>query len=280
MRGPCMPLDTCAHVRVRPCASGCRCACVGLWWCVVLCVFVFWRVFVCAAALCARMCPCMRAFCERACACALCAFLSDCIFARVCGWRVCVCSERVCVCVCSERVCAPRHCARTLVARFKPGPCGIYSSAGGGAGGRACARACVRCHRPISRVGRRDDVDLPHTQRGMGCASFPHVRGRRRRRHLRHRRLRRRRRVGKHRRRCAAGLGRGWSGVLDGYSGGTRESYWGTTGVLQGYYRGAIGGSMGYWMGTQGVLDGVLDGVLEGYSGGTRESYWGTTGVL
>jgi hypothetical protein len=97
----------------------------------------------------------------------------------------------------------------------------------------------------FARVGRRRVVGMSRDQRAVGWPTKAHVRDRRRRRHLRHRRLQLQRhhrhpppgRVGERRRRCATGLGRGvWSGVLGGYSGGAREYYWGTTGVLQGYY--------------------------------------------
>jgi hypothetical protein len=141
--------------------------------------------------------------------------------------RVCV---RVCVCVCllvclCARACtacvnelcarAPRGCMRPPIARRRRAV--LIAQPAPRVGGRA--RGCVRCHRPGSRAFcRRCHLDVPHGQRGMGCAFWAHVRGRRRRRHLRHRRQRlgRRRqprqlpgRVGEHRRRCAAGLSLG-----------------------------------------------------------------------
>jgi hypothetical protein len=127
------------------------------------------------------------------------------------------------------RVSVPARCAGTLVARRRL--VGINSSA---CDLRAAARACLRwCDRRAH--GRRCYVDEPHTQAAVGCASLPHVRGRRRRRHLRHRRLLLQDghhhllpgRVGEHRRRCVAGLRQGGGRMVGG-----------TTGVLHGSSRG------------------------------------------
>jgi hypothetical protein len=92
-------------------------------------------------------------------------------------------------CVCSEDVNAPRRCAPShrTAATYD-----IKSSARTA----RCGRAWMRLVPPagLARVGRRCHLDSPHGQRGMGCATFAHVHGRRRRRHLRHRRPRRHRR--------------------------------------------------------------------------------------
>ncbi len=84
---------------------------------------------------------------------------------------------------------------------------------------------------------------MPYGQRGMGWPIWAHVRGRRRRRHLRHRRrlfqwhrqLLLRGRLGEHRRRCAAGLCRWGSvgGVIKGVLSGVQRG--GTRGVLKEY---------------------------------------------
>ncbi len=166
----------------------------------------------------------------------------------------------------------------------------------------AATRAWLQLVPPagLARVGRRCHLDVPHGQRGMGCAIFAHVRGRRRRRHLRHRRQRRRcpklhllrRRVGEHRRRCAAGLSRWgvvggyWMGVLrvlDGYLGtkgwfrGTEEYSREYSWVLRGSYGGATGLPRGT-KGTKGVLR-VVWGTEE-YHRGTQVVLRGTKGVL
>ncbi len=184
----------CVRVQSARAMSVCVCACAHLRVCVHLCA-------------CARVHACMRA-CVSACAWVR-SFRSDCIFARVCVASVCVCSERVR---------ASRRCARPPIARRRlviliARPVPRFAAA------RAWLRSVPTAG--LARVGRRCHLDEPHGQRGMGCAKKAHVRGRRRRRHLRHRRLHRLqllpRRVGQHRRRCTAGLSPG------GGRGGTRR---------------------------------------------------------
>ncbi len=193
----------CASVRER--ARSCACLCndrVRLRVCSCVCV-------------CVHLC---------ACACGACPCVYACLFERMCGF---VRFHRIAI----PRVCAPRRCARPPIAAAA---CGINSSA---RAARRRPRAWLRFGATgrLSRAfGRRCHVDVPHGRRAMGCASLPHVCGRRRRRHLRHRRrlqLQRRqrhqppRRVGEHRRRCAAGPGRGTQG-------GTTEVLRGTKGVV------------------------------------------------
>ncbi len=178
-------------------------------------------VCVCA---CAHLCVCSFA-CVRAC---------PCVHACLCG-RMCV---RLCVAIglrLRARVCSDRVCVRLAAA------CALPSHGGDlrylwldPRRASAAARAWLFSVPPagLARVGRRCHVDEPHGQRGMGSARFAHVRGRRRRRHLRPRRRQRRRRlpqrrVREHRRRCAAELSR-W-GQVGGYSTGVLE--W----VLRGY---------------------------------------------
>jgi hypothetical protein len=137
-----------------------------------------------------------------------------------------VCVLRVCVCVCSEHLCAPRQCARPLVARRR---LAIFIARPAPRFAAACACLWLVPPAGLERVGRRSDVHQSYGQRAVGCAIWAHVRGRRRRRHLRHRRQQRHLtlppllllgRVGEHRRRCAAGLGRGGSaGTRGGYKG-------------------------------------------------------------
>jgi hypothetical protein len=122
------------------------------------------------------------------------------------------------------------------------------------------------------RSGRRCELQQPHPQGGMGCATRALDRDRRRWRHLRHRRLRwhhlLQRRVREHRRRCATELG-GWSRgtgvlrVLAGYLGVPR-GVWSTRGVVEGYLGGHPEGypwaAMGYF---------GYSRVVSGSSGGT-----------
>jgi hypothetical protein len=184
-----------------------------------------------------------------------------CVCARVCGgvrWsaRASVFCRSIgkhllaCVCVCVAGLCVYasalcRRCGGTAATG------GVNSSAGGAGRPRVHGCGSVRSALGVARVGRRCDVDEPHDQRAMGRPIFAHVGDRRRRRHLRHRRLRWHHllqgRVGKHRRRCAAGLSQG--GMVGGY----------TRWVLQGY----CGGTLGYYMG-------VLRGYYRGYSRGTQ----------
>ena len=168
---------------------------------------------------------------------------------------------RACICV---------HACRRVRACVRAGVCVCGPSRGtAGTGGiyRSARRwPCVRFAFLSPRSGRRQNLQQPHPQGGMGGARKAHVRGRRRlRRHLRHRRLQGRhllqRRLGEHRRRCAgrtrSGGGRG--GALGGYYGGTK-----------GYYR----GTKGYYMGTYRLPRGCLggtQGVLMGYSGASTE---------
>jgi hypothetical protein len=172
--------------------------------------------------------------------------LSAPLCARACAWN-----ERVrkhgFVCLCA-RAWDPLgvHCGHS---RGPAATCGIYSSA---RDARVAARACLGlCHRPVfavlrsvsparfARVGRRCDVEIPYGQRAVGWAKRPHVRDRRRRRHLRHRRLGQQRRrhhflqgrVGQHRRGCVTGLA---PGVVGAYRVGTQGVLEGTEGALQG----------------------------------------------
>ncbi len=166
-----------SSVRVRARAmSVCVCACAHVCGCVHL-----------RARTRARVRACMRASVS-ACACN-CAIPSDCTSARMC----------------SERVCALRRCARPPIARRR-----LAVSIARPAPRVAAARAVAfgATGRLSHAFGRRCDVDVPHGQRGMGCATGAHVRGRRRRRHLRHRRLRHRHHlpqgcIREHGRRCA-----------------------------------------------------------------------------
>jgi hypothetical protein len=107
-----------------------------------------------------------------------CAFQHFCrqAFLLVCVLNLCV-SIVVCVNVCHGAVWA-LSCHG-----------GVYSSACAA----LCGRACVLrlSHRSVARVGCRCLVDEPHTNGAVGCALWAHVRGRRRRRHLRPRRLQR-----------------------------------------------------------------------------------------
>jgi hypothetical protein len=160
------------------------------------------RVRAMSVCSCVCLCPfartnaraCMRASVS-SCACN-CAIPSDCNSARVC----------------SERVRAPRRFARPPIARRRLAVL-IARPAPRVAAARAVAFGATG---RVSRAfGRRRHLDVPHGRRGMGWPICAHVRDRRRRRHLRHRRRRHHRlprRVGEHRRRCAAGLRRGWSG--------------------------------------------------------------------
>jgi hypothetical protein len=197
------------------------------------------RVHECAHA-CVPVCACVRAC------------LRMCVRVRV---RVCACA---CVCVANVCVRVPALCAHFC---GTAGTCGIHISA---------RDACV-CR--FARVGRRCHVEMPHEDRAVGWPSRAHDRDRRRRRDLRHRRPRRQgpnlvqRRVGKHRRRCAAGLGRGvprgYTEVQQGYSevlGGTKEVLGGTGGVLEG----CLGVSSGYLECTTRVLEGYF-GYSRGY---------------
>ncbi len=165
-------------------------------------------------------------------------------------WRACL-SDKKCVLVDSrgrlrQRVCRFAHactaCVNELCASASrlhapshrtAGTCGINSSARAAFCGRARVVAFGAIGRVLREFGCRCHVDVPHGQRGMGCAILAHVCGRRRRRHLRHRRPRRRQRrlqgrVGQHRRRCAAGLSQGGWSV--GYSRGTTGDTEGTEG--------------------------------------------------
>ncbi len=160
-----------------------------------VCSFVCLGSFGCVRAASVRVCVPLTA--------CVCAFPSDCIFARVCTRSLAV---------------------RTPIARA--GACGINSSA---RAARRRPRARLRSVPPagLARVGRRSDVHQSYEQRAVGCASLPRVGGRRRRRHLRHRRLLRQLhtpgRVGEHRQRCAAGLSR-W-GVVEGVLEGVLRGY-------------------------------------------------------
>ena len=177
----------CVHARVRE-MSVCVCACAHV------CVSV--PLYSCARA---RVRACMRASVS-ACACVR-AIPSDCNYARVC----------------SERLCAPRRGARPPIARRRLAVF-IARPAPHVAAARAVAFGATG--RLPRAFGRRCHVDEPHRQRAVGCAIWAHVRGRRRRRHLRHRRPRLHLlpgRLGEHRRRCAGRTGSvGWSGVLKG----------------------------------------------------------------
>ncbi len=184
-------------------------------------------------------CACNERVRLRVCSCVwLCPFartVRPCVYAclceRMCGFvrfhRI-ASSPRVC----SERVRAPRRCARPFIAHRRRAV-SIARPAPRVAAARAVAFGATG---RLSRAfGRRCHLDVPHGQRAVGCAIWAHVRGRRRRRHLRPRRLRRRHplltgRVGEHRRRCA-GRTRSRRG-----SGGTRG------GTQMGYY----GGNQGY----------------------------------
>jgi hypothetical protein len=185
-----------------------------------------------------RVCVCV---CARACVC-VCVSVYVCVCVCVCsraplGLAVRACVRSVCertACVWAAALCAPSH--RTAAT------CGIYSSARAARCGRACAVAFGATGRLSRAFGRRCDVDVPHGQRAVGCARTAHVRGRRRRRHLRHRRLQPwcrlpPRRVGEHRRRCAGRTrSGGWSGGTRGGTtgGSTRVKY---SGVLRGTKR-------------------------------------------
>ena len=167
-------------VHVRVCARACVCVCMRARAPLCVCLGLS-----CESA-CFWFCLCARAresVCESACV-------------RACCTYVCVCSTCVCLCLGATALCG--HTRGTA------GTGGAYSS--------ACdvrtARRAARCvgHRSVRSCARRRDVDEPYDQRAVGCAIWTHVRGRRRRRHLRHRRLRRHHplpgRVGEHRRRC------------------------------------------------------------------------------
>ncbi len=179
------------HVCVRVCVRTCACACA--------CnerVRVHGCVCVSASACEVNACVCVRArVCVRphACACVCVRARVPCVSAHVHGFVHRIASSRVCVC--STCVCVVNVCVRAGVcadSRDTAGTCGIYSLA---CDALAAARACLHlCHRPVSRVDRRGDVDEPHGQRAVGRPKWAHVRDRRHRRHLRHWRPRRRRR--------------------------------------------------------------------------------------
>jgi hypothetical protein len=140
----------------------------------------------------------------------------------------------------------------------------------------AMGRACMVAVVPSVGSGRRCDVGEPHDQRAMGCAIFPHVRGRRHlRRHLHHRRCRLRRlpagRVG--RQRWGPDSVRGTRGYLGGYlySKVTKRYYTCTCefgDVLTGYCRGTGGAFAGYSGHSQGTQ--FTKGVLRDFEGCLR----------
>jgi hypothetical protein len=195
-----------------------------------------------------RVDSCRRAD-PRVCRC-VCVCVCECVRVRVC---VCVCARvraRLLVWLCARACTAcvneqPRRCARppiarrlaVFIARLAP---------------RFAAVAFCATGRLSRLFGRRCHVDVPHGQRAVGRAIWAHVRGRRRRRHLRHRRLQRqrhrlfRRRVGEHRRRCAGrtrsrGYSRGYLGGTKGVPRGTKEVLRGTNGGPRGVPRGTTG---------------------------------------
>jgi hypothetical protein len=231
--------------------SALLCACAGMVVCARLCV----RKGLCACMhFCVRVYECVlhfcrqrpsRMFCARACVCVrACVRVSVCVcvsmfaFVSVPVWHDCVYASALCR--------SSHHTAGTG---------GIDSSAGG-AGGCVCVVAVRLSNRPgVARVGRRGHLDESHRRGGMGCASVPHVGGRRRRRDLRHRRPRQWRCrqpgcVGQHGRRCAGRTrSHGGHGVLGGYDGHAK-------GLLQGH----IWGTQGYYK-----EYGVLNQVPKGY---------------
>jgi hypothetical protein len=156
----------------------------------------------------ARACACNERVRLRVCSCAwLCPFararVRACLHASV---SACACVRAIPSDCNSARVRAPRRCARPPIARrrlavFIARPVPRVAAARAvafGATGRWSRAFCRRCH-----------LDVPHGQRDVGWPSWAHVRGRRRRRHLRPRRHQRQRqhrlqrRVVEHRRRCA-----------------------------------------------------------------------------
>jgi hypothetical protein len=158
-----------------------------------VCVRLRVHVCVCASA-CVSVCVCARV---RLCAC-VCVFLGL-TCESACFW-FCLCARA------RESVCESA-CVRVLaLAVARRGPAVL--TARPATRGRPTRARCVGVgHRSVRFCARRRDVDEPYDQRAVGCATFPHVRGRRRRRHLRHRRRRQRRHppagcVGEHRRRC------------------------------------------------------------------------------
>ncbi len=160
-----------------------------------------------------------------------------CVCARVCAQArllVWLCARACTACVNERRVRAPRRCARPPIARRR---LAVFIARLAPRVAAARARLQFGATGRLSRAfGRRCHLDVPHGQRAMGCAMGAHVRGRRRRRHLRprrhHQRPRLARRVGEHRRRCAAEFGQG--GYSRGYLGGTTGILRGTTGVQRG----------------------------------------------
>ncbi len=195
----------------------CECLCAHSYYCVGACV-------------CARMGVRARASVH---SCARASVVCRSIDKRLCA---CVCLV-VCVRVARLRV-RLGGCVGAVDARLGPS---VLIARPAAPGGRVRGCGLLRSALGVARVGRRCDVDEPHDQRAVGCATTPHVRDRRRlRRHLRHRRPSNRRqlqhhplqrRLGEHRRRCAgrtrSGGCTGW--VLPGVLRDTWWELWGTT---------------------------------------------------